>query len=94
MFSAYYVFLRERSYFISLDFKNLVNAICKEYTAKLNNKNSANPKGPTKGKRNKNYSFQGSITRLKKKSETVIMGTLKACGNWSITNFHSVFYNL
>lgn len=67
MFSAYYVFLRERLYFISLDLKNLVNAICKEYIAKYNNKNSANAKGHTKGKRNKNYSFQGSITRLKKK---------------------------
>lgn len=90
LFSAYYVFLRERSYFISLDIKNLVNAICKEYTAQHNNKNSANPKGHTKGKRKKIIVFKAVLFhKVKKKSETVIMGILKVCGNWPITNFHS-----
>ena len=90
MFSAYYVFLRERSYFIFLDIKNLVNAICKEYTAKHNNKNSATLRGIQKEKEIKIIVFKAVLFyKVKKNSETVLMGILKICGNWPITNFHS-----
>ena len=61
LFSACYVFLRERSYFIFLDIKNLVNAICKEYTAKHNNKNSATLRGIQKEKEIKIIVFKAVL---------------------------------
>lgn len=83
LLTAYDVFLIGRSYFISSDFKILVNAkesILLRTTTKI----ILNLRGIQKEKEIKTIVFKAIYFIRWKKSETIIMRILEVCGDWSI----------